>query len=134
MSCTGDFLPKVKLRRNDADGDIIAQPAVHSQALALSGGRTRDDDHTIEVLLSRRFIQQRDVDAKPVFPRTRNFEQNGPSLVNARVQDRFEIFALVLVPENAFPQGNSVWSPIAMKCIRAKSGANEFPNDSISRE
>ena len=134
MSCTGDFLPKVELRRKDAGGDIIAQPAVHSQALALSGGRTRDDDHTIEVLLSLRLIQQWDVDAKPVFPRTRTFEQCDPSLANARVQDLFEIFALVLVPENTFPQGNSIWCSVRMEGVRTKSRAHEFPNGSVSRE
>ena len=134
MSCTGDFLPKVELRRNDAGGDVIAQTAVHSQALALSGGRTRDDDHTIEVLLNRRFIQQRDVDANPVFPGLRDFEQSQPARADAGVQDRFEIFPRSFIAENAFPQSDTIRSSICMENLRSKSRANEFPNGSVSRE
>ena len=134
MSCTGDFLPKVELRRKDAGGDFIAQPAVHSQTLALSGGRTRDNDHTIEVLLSPRLIQQRDVDANPVFPGLRTFEQRNPPLADARMEDRFEIVAGRLIAKNALPQSGPVRSSIGLENLRAKSLTDEFSDGGISRE
>ncbi len=90
MGCTGDFLPKIELRRYDAGCEFVAQSANHSQAVELSGRRAGDHDHTIEMPLNARFIQQRDVDAKPLFPCFRFRKQTHPTLPNARMKDRLE--------------------------------------------
>ena len=124
MSCTGDFLPKIKLRRNDAAGDIIAQSAGHSQALALNGSRAGNDDHTVEMTLCIGFIQQRDVDAKPVFPGFRNFDQSRPPRTDSRMKDRLKIFASSFISEYALSQSPAIRCSIFKENTRSETLAD----------
>ena len=120
MSCAGNFLPKIELRRHDAAGDVVAQSAGHAQALALGGGRAGDDDHTIKVLLNMRLIQQGNVEAKPVFPRFCNRDECSPAFTDARMKDRLELLPGVFVVKNAVAQGGAIGCPIFMEDGRSE--------------
>lgn len=134
MSCSGDFLPKIELRRNDTGGDFIAQSAGHPEPLALGDRRAGDDDHTIEAPLNTRFIQQRDIDANPVFPRFRDLDKRSPALADARVKNFLQIAPRLFIGEDEFTQCRAIRRSIFMENSRSKSRANRFTHGQIVRE
>ena len=112
MSCPGNFLAQTKLRRYDAVSNVVAQSADGSQAVALCRGRAGNDDHTIEVLLNIRFIQQGYVEEKPLFLRFRFPDEGEPSFANAGMKNRLQLLPGGILVENTLAQGTPVRRPI----------------------
>ena len=59
--------------------------------------------------LNRCFIQQRDVDAKPVFRAFRILDEMEPALANARVKDRLQPDSRVFISKDKLSQSTAVW-------------------------
>ncbi len=86
------------------------------------------------MLLNPRFIQQWNVEAKPVFAGFCGGGERNPAFMNPRMQNCLKCFTSLIIVKNKFPQRSAIWLSIFMENIRPKPRPHCILNRPVARE